>query len=169
MIARGRMVAAAVALLGAAAHGAPLPPGSATLGKAKRAAPTGVLNLNSATLDEIDALPGISPAVAAAVVAERTARPFARPDDLLRVQGVSRRRFERLRPHLTVTGATTYAPGPRRRPGRTLEPHPGRPGRPAASAARGAPRVPAQRQGTAGRGMPPPGPHPRPVPATAGH
>jgi DNA uptake protein ComE-like DNA-binding protein len=41
---------------------------------------TGVLNLNGATLDQIDALPGITPKVAAAVVAERTVHPFARPE-----------------------------------------------------------------------------------------
>ncbi len=92
------------------AQAAPLAPGSATTGKAKRSAGKGVLNLNTATLEQIDALPGISPQVAAAVVAERAARPFSRPEDVLEVKGVSRRRFERLRPHLTVSGATSFEP-----------------------------------------------------------
>jgi competence protein ComEA len=106
--ARGLLV---VALLSAAwAQAAPVPPGSATAGKAKRAAGTGVLNLNTATLDQIDALPGVSAKLAAAVVAERTARPFGRPEDVMRVRGMSRRRFERLRPHLAVTGASSFVP-----------------------------------------------------------
>jgi len=105
---------AAVVLWAGSALAAPVPPGSATAGKAKRPAGSGVLNLNTASLDQIDALPGISPAVAAAVVAERTARPFGRPEDVMRVQGLSRKRFERLRSHLTVTGPTNFVPGPGR-------------------------------------------------------
>ena len=73
MSARGLLLAA---LLSAGwAQAAPVPPGSATTGKAKRAAGSGVLNLNTATLDQIDALPGVSPRLAAAVVAERRGPP----------------------------------------------------------------------------------------------
>jgi len=104
--ARGMLL---VALLSAAwAQAAPVPPGAATTGKAKRTAGTGVLNLNTASLDQIDALPGVSPKLAAAVVAERAVRPFGRPEDVRRVQGMSKRRFERLRPHLAVTGPSSF-------------------------------------------------------------
>ncbi len=129
MRARGLVLAAAV-LSGPWALAAPVAPGSATAGKAKRSAGTGVLNLNTASLDQIDALPGISAKVAAAVVAERTARPFSRPEDVMRVRGLSRKRFERLRPHLTVTGATSFVP-PAVRPGLGggEAPRPERPGR----------------------------------------
>lgn len=108
------LVLAALVLCGAQARAAPVPPGSATTGKAKRSVGTGVLNLNTATLDQIDALPGISPKLATAVVAERAARPFSRPEDVMRVRGLSRKRFERLRPHLTVTGPTSFVPAPGR-------------------------------------------------------
>ena len=103
-------VLAAVLVSGTFVHAAPVPPGSATTGKAKRAVGTGVLNLNTATLDELDALPGVSPRVAASVVAERAVRPFSRPEDVMRVKGMSKKRFERLRPHLAVTGPTSFAP-----------------------------------------------------------
>lgn len=92
------------------AKAAPVPPGSATTGKAKRPTGTGVVNLNTASLDQIDALPGVSPKLAAAVVAERTARPFGRPEDVMRVRGMSKKRFERLRPHLAVTGSSSFLP-----------------------------------------------------------
>jgi len=108
MSARGMLL---VALLSAAwAQAAPVPPGAATTGKAKRTAGTGVLNLNTASLDQIDALPGVSPKLAAAVVAERAVRPFGRPEDVMRVQGMSKKRFERLRPHLAVTGPSSFVP-----------------------------------------------------------
>ena len=108
MSARGMVL---VALLSAAwAQAAPVPPGAATTGKAKRPAGTGVLNLNTASLDQIDALPGVSPKLAAAVVAERAVRPFGRPEDVMRVQGMSKKRFERLRPHLAVTGPSSFVP-----------------------------------------------------------
>jgi competence ComEA-like helix-hairpin-helix protein len=107
--ARGLVLAAAV-LSATWAQAAPVPPGSVTAGKAKRAVGTGVLNLNTATLDQLDALPGVSPKVASAVVAARTARPFGRPEDVMRIQGVSKKRFERLRQHLTVTGPNTFVP-----------------------------------------------------------
>jgi competence protein ComEA len=109
-------VLAGALLLGWAAQAEPLPPGAATTGKAKRAVGTGVLNLNAATLEQLDALPGISPKAAAAVVARRTTRPFARPEEVLEVKGVGRRRFERLRPHLAVSGPTTFQPATRSRP-----------------------------------------------------
>lgn len=108
MSARGLLL---VGLLSAAwAEAAPVPPGAATTGKAKRPAGGGVLNLNTATLDQIDGLPGVSPKLAAAVVAERAVRPFGRTEDLMRVQGMSRKRFERLRAHLAVTGPSSFVP-----------------------------------------------------------
>ncbi|HZJ55699.1 MAG TPA: helix-hairpin-helix domain-containing protein [Myxococcaceae bacterium] len=125
----GRGFVLTAALLSAGwAHAVPVPPGSATTGKAKRATGTGVLNLNTATLDQLDALPGVSPKLAAAVVAERSARPFSRPEDVMRVPGMSKRRFERLRRHLAVTGQSSFVP-PRARAkpadhGSSARPHP---------------------------------------------
>jgi competence protein ComEA len=107
--ARGLLLIAAL-VSGGGASAAPAAQASTAAGKTKRSAGTGVLNLNTATLDQIDALPGVSPELAAAVVAERTAHPFARPEDVMRVQGMGRRRYERLRPHLTVTGPSTFVP-----------------------------------------------------------
>jgi competence protein ComEA len=125
----GRGLLVAALLFAGWAQAAPVPPGSATTGKAKRAAGTGVLNLNTATLDQIDALPGVSPKLAAAVVAERAARPFGRPEEVMRVRGMSRRRFERLRPHLAVTGASSFVPAQGRPksagPRASARPHPG--------------------------------------------
>ena len=53
------------------------------------------LSLNSATLTELDTLPGVGPATAQKIVA---ARPFNRVDDLLEVSGIGPATLEKLRP-----------------------------------------------------------------------
>lgn len=55
----------------------------------KPAIPSGGINLNTATLEEIEALPGIGKNLAERIIAARADRPFVRFDDLLRVKGVT--------------------------------------------------------------------------------
>ena len=60
------------------------------------------VNLNSATANELDALPGVGPATAAAIVRARTAKPFATIDEL-QIRGlVSPKVFADLRDLITV-------------------------------------------------------------------
>jgi len=64
-------------------------------------APAGVLDLNTADAQALAALPGIGPALAGRIVAERSANgPFASADDLLRVPGIGTGRLERIRPRV---------------------------------------------------------------------
>jgi competence protein ComEA len=77
---------------------------------AQHPAGTGVLNLNTATQEQIDALPGVSPKLARDIVEHRKAYPFARAEEVVRVKGFGRNRFQRLKPHLAVTGPTTFRP-----------------------------------------------------------
>ena len=63
------------------------------------------ININTATKDELVALPGIGPAKAQAIVDYRKAHgPFKTVDDLKDVKGIGAKRFEKLKPELTVTG-----------------------------------------------------------------
>jgi competence protein ComEA len=56
------------------------------------------IRVNIATAAELERLPGIGPALAAAIVDERTRNgPFRRPDDLARVRGIGARLVARLR------------------------------------------------------------------------
>jgi competence protein ComEA len=65
--------------------------------------PSGPIDINRATADELDALPGVGPALAARIVAWRTANgPFTAVEDLLGVAGIGERTLERLREGVVV-------------------------------------------------------------------
>ncbi len=56
------------------------------------------VELNRATEEELTALPGIGPALAARIVAARVEAPFTSVEDLVRVRGIGPATVERLRP-----------------------------------------------------------------------
>lgn len=61
------------------------------------------VNLNTATKDELVALSGIGPAKAQAILDYRTQHGgFKSVDELKDVKGIGARRFEKLKPELTV-------------------------------------------------------------------
>ena len=61
------------------------------------------IDINSASADELTALPGIGEVLAARIVAYRTANgPFVRGDQLMAVNGIGTVTYERLRPHIRV-------------------------------------------------------------------
>ena len=68
------------------------------VGPAGSAAPAQAVDLNRATLAELDALPGVGPATAQAIVTYRDKHgPFRTVDDLTEVQGIGPTRLEHLR------------------------------------------------------------------------
>lgn len=76
-----------------------------------QAAPTstGVVNLNTATEDELMLLPGVGPSKATAIVAWRKKHGgFKRIEDLTKVRGFGLKTFRKLKPHLAIKGPTTF-------------------------------------------------------------
>jgi len=66
------------------------------------------INLNTATKDELVALPGIGPAKAQAILDYRAAHgPFKSVEEVKDVKGIGAKRFEKLKGELTVAGAST--------------------------------------------------------------
>jgi competence protein ComEA len=68
---------------------------------------TGVVNLNTATASQLDELPGVGQAAVKRILEHRQKTPFKRIEELVKVKGFGKKKFEKLKPHLAVTGATT--------------------------------------------------------------
>jgi competence protein ComEA len=85
------------------------PPSLATVGavaqEARPAAPAQVVNVNTATTAQFEALPGIGPSMAQRIVAYREKNgPFKKLEDLMNIQGIGEKSFLKLRPYLTIAG-----------------------------------------------------------------
>ncbi|HEY8429081.1 MAG TPA: helix-hairpin-helix domain-containing protein [Sandaracinaceae bacterium] len=113
-LARFGWLRAGLAALGVAAALSTLAPADASAQRGRRAAAAqveqsegGVVNIQTATVEQLQLLPGIGPSKAQAIVAFRERRAFRRVEDLMRVRGIGRATFRRLRPMLTVDGPTT--------------------------------------------------------------
>jgi competence protein ComEA len=77
----------------------PLPSGASPI----PGTPTGPLDLNTASVEQLDTLPGVGEVTAGRIVAYRSAHPFTTVDELLEVPGIGQRRFEQLKDLVTVT------------------------------------------------------------------
>jgi competence protein ComEA len=66
------------------------------------AAAAGPLDLNTATAEQLDTLPGVGEVTAGRIVAYRSEHPFTSVDELLEVPGIGQRRFEQLKDLVTV-------------------------------------------------------------------
>jgi competence protein ComEA len=64
--------------------------------------PAGPIDLNTATIEQLDTLPGVGEVTAGRIVAYRTAHPFTSVDQLQEVPGIGERRFQQLQGLVTV-------------------------------------------------------------------
>lgn len=64
---------------------------------------SGLLDLNAATAQELEALPGIGPTLADAIIQYRAQKRFTSIDDLNNVPGIGEKRLNDLRPHVSVS------------------------------------------------------------------
>ncbi|HEY1101275.1 MAG TPA: helix-hairpin-helix domain-containing protein [Myxococcota bacterium] len=71
-----------------------------------------LVNVNTATIDELCTLPGIGQKKAEGIVALRSRRPLTRVTQLLQVKGIGPRMLQRLKPLVTVTAPKPPAETP---------------------------------------------------------
>src|SRR6185437_15211250 len=81
------------------------------------------VNINTATKEQLDALPGIGPVKAQAIIDYRNANgPFRSPEDVMKVRGIKEGEFGKIRDQISVSGATSVPAGAAREPARTATP-----------------------------------------------
>ncbi|HET6497955.1 MAG TPA: helix-hairpin-helix domain-containing protein [Coriobacteriia bacterium] len=75
--------------------GAASTPGGSAVQQGAGASPGQGIDINRASVAELEALPGVGPATAERIVADREANgPFISPEDLMRVPGIGEKKFE---------------------------------------------------------------------------
>ena len=78
---------------------------------AQKQAPARPIDLNVATIKELEELPGVGPVTAQRIIDARLkAGRFHRVEDLLAIRGISTKRLEVLRRYVTVSSPPTSAP-----------------------------------------------------------
>lgn len=86
-------------------------------------ASAGVVNVNTASAAELERLPGVGETVALRIVEHREKNgAFKSVEDLMLVRGIGEKSFERIKPYVATSGATTLkedVPSPR--PARSAE------------------------------------------------
>ena len=78
--------------------------------------PSSPVDINKAGVEELMTVPGIGPAKAQAIVAQRQTAPFASTDDLAGVKGIGQKMLAKIAPYVTVSGGTA-AGGAEKQPG----------------------------------------------------
>jgi competence protein ComEA len=81
----------------------PAPSGPAPSGGAAAAGAGALVNLNSASLDELDGLPEVGPVTAQAILDYRAEHGgFGSVDELLQIDGIGEKTLAKIAPHVTV-------------------------------------------------------------------
>jgi competence protein ComEA len=79
---------------------------SAGVASAAAKAPTGKVNINTATASQLTELPGVGEKLAARIVEFRQKQgPFKSTQELMNVKGIGEKNLQKLQPYLTVSDA----------------------------------------------------------------
>ena len=80
----------------------------AVAGAVESSQPTGVVNINTASSEELQLLPRVGPSLAGRIIEFREANgPFQTVEEIVAVKGIGESSFEKLEPYIVTSGATT--------------------------------------------------------------
>lgn len=71
-------------------------------GRGPKELPSRPLNLNSAPKPELMRLPGVGEKTAEAIIERRGHLPFRRIEDIMEVKGIGEKKFEKMKPYITI-------------------------------------------------------------------
>lgn len=73
----------------------------------------GQININTATVEQLELLPGIGPAMAKKIVDYRAAKPFSDTGQIVRIKGIGPKTYTKLKAYLVLKGDTTLREVPK--------------------------------------------------------
>lgn len=71
-------------------------------GSQKRDYGSPIVDINNATVEELQTLPGIGPSKARAIIEYRNKKPFSKIEDLMNVTGIGQKTYDKLKDRITV-------------------------------------------------------------------
>ncbi|HOK87566.1 MAG TPA: ComEA family DNA-binding protein [Fervidobacterium sp.] len=79
------------------------------LGEQVRNYTSAIIDLNRASIEELQTLPGIGPAKARAIVEYRAKSPFNKPEEIMNVSGIGAKTYEKIKDRIKIDGSSQFS------------------------------------------------------------
>lgn len=86
------------------------------IASAKKLQIRGVININKASQEQLKLLPRVGPKMSKRIIAFRKKTPFKRIEDIMKVRGIGKKTFKKMKSYITVKSTTSVQPAKPSRP-----------------------------------------------------